>query len=118
MPKREPQLEARLPPMERFWIGNALSFGPWRLTGPDNEPVGERRYSDAELERHWYGWAKFAAPSDRRDWSARDWGWRRFELGEDAVAAFIECRRLQDERFAEADAERGFAEDDAAEDGA
>ena len=100
MPKRTPLLKSSLTATERYHVKDSLGFGPWRLVTVDGlEPGGPRRFSDAELEAHWHGWAsEEKAPGGRRDWDETDWGYRRFVLGEDERTAFRECRRLQYEQ--------------------
>jgi hypothetical protein len=81
--------------MERFRIRSALSFGPWKLTDGDGNPGGARLFDDDELERHWNAWAKHESHSGNPgppDWDETRWAYRRFELGEDPVAAFVACR--------------------------
>ena len=89
MPRRTPELRAQVTPMERFRINDALRFGPWRITDGHGNPGGPRRFDDDELEKHWRGWAKAEHP----DWDEGRWAVRRFELGESAEVAFVECRR-------------------------
>lgn len=79
---------------ERFHIKDALSFGPWRqLTDGAGRAGGRRLFSDEELEAHWLGWAKDEPRSPNfPEWDESSWAVRRFELGEDAEAAFVKCR--------------------------
>ena len=98
MPSREPEARAQLTPHQRFLLRDALSFGPWRLTSMDGKfTPGGRRFEDDELEQHWHAWARDEPRNDphRREWGPEDWAYRVFERGEDPVAAFVECRRLQ-----------------------
>jgi len=75
-------------PMERFHVLEALTWGPWRITGPGGEPVGTASHTDEELREHWQGWARFEPPSLHRDeWGEADWA-VQFEKGLDAVEAF------------------------------
>jgi hypothetical protein len=89
----------QLSPSERYSIREVLRFGPWKLVSLDGEhtPGGPRRFDDDELERHWHGWAKQAPRSTNYpEWDETCWAVRRFELGEEAEAAFVACRRLDD----------------------
>jgi len=81
--------------MTRFQIRMALMFGPWRLSNELGEPGGPRLFEDDVLEEHWFAWVRDEPPSPQRTvWDASDWAYRRFELGEEPVAAFIACRQL------------------------
>jgi hypothetical protein len=35
------------------------------------------------------------------EWGERDWGYRRFEMGENTETAFVECHRHDDDDLAD-----------------
>jgi hypothetical protein len=84
----------------RFELKWRLVFGPWELTTEEGYPAGEPLVDEDELRRAW-GWAKHEPASHNYPaWDESCWAVRRFELGEEPVRAFVECRRLSRNRRA------------------